>query len=538
RLDFSKADTIVSFGAGFLETWISPVEYARQWAATRNPARKGGVSQFVHVEPRLSMTAANADVWLRNAPGTDVQLLQALLKAVLNTPAANRGGSAARAAAERLVENCSIPEVLSRSGVERKRFEAVVKRLARPGTSLVVAGGAAFGDGSAVPAGVLAFALNAVLGNIGKTVLLYRRQSPRSSGMAAMAKLLEDMKQKDSPIGLLVIAGVNPSFVLPPELGFDRSLGNVPLIVALTTNLDETAVNAHLVLPASTSFESWGDSEPIPGTFALNQPAMQPLYESMCLGDVLIAVGAKLGQTFGEANDFHHYIRAQWQQRTGGAKSEEQWLDVVQRGGDFSGSQQPLSNWTFAQDVPALPDTDTPSGLTLIAFPTVRGVDGQTANRPWIQELPDPMTTVVWGSWVEMHPQTAERLKIKDKQVVEIRTSQGKLRSPVYLTKHLHPDALAMPLGNGHTGYGRYAAGVGVNPLEIMPASATAATVSLMARGVSVVPAVDEDRMVKVQGEDSQLKRGIVRWVQDGNLDHHLGMAGHGGGEHKMQGDM
>jgi formylmethanofuran dehydrogenase subunit D len=99
----------------------------------------------------------------------------------------------------------------------------------------------------------------------------------------------------------------------------------------------------------------------------------------------------------------------------------------------------------------------------------ILGVDG--ANRPWLQEIPDPATTVTWASWVEINPKTAEELGIKDDDVVEITASNGfSVKASVYKYPAIRPDTIAIPFGQGHSAYGRYAKGRGINPNDLLSA--------------------------------------------------------------------
>jgi hypothetical protein len=90
------------------------------------------------------------------------------------------------------------------------------------------------------------------------------------------------------------------------------------------------------------------------------------------------------------------------------------------------------------------------------------------ANKPWLQELPDPTTTVMWNTWVEINPETAHELGLEDDDVIKITSEAGELEAPVYLYPAIRPDTIAMPFGQGHTAYGRYAEGRGVNPADLL----------------------------------------------------------------------
>jgi anaerobic selenocysteine-containing dehydrogenase len=103
----------------------------------------------------------------------------------------------------------------------------------------------------------------------------------------------------------------------------------------------------------------------------------------------------------------------------------------------------------------------------LVTFATHLG-DGSGANRPWLQETPDPMTTITWNSWVEINPQVAEELDIHHDDVVLVKSAAGEIEATAYLYPAIRPDTIAIPFGQGHTALGRYAEGRGVNPMDLI----------------------------------------------------------------------
>jgi len=80
---FDNAKVIVSLGADFLGTWLSPVEYARQYAKGRKIDEKNlTLSKHYHFESILSMTGANADERFAHRPSEAGAVAAALLAAV------------------------------------------------------------------------------------------------------------------------------------------------------------------------------------------------------------------------------------------------------------------------------------------------------------------------------------------------------------------------------------------------------------------------------------------------------------------------
>jgi molybdopterin-containing oxidoreductase family iron-sulfur binding subunit len=147
--------------------------------------------------------------------------------------------------------------------------------------------------------------------------------------------------------------------------------------------------------------------------------------------------------------------------------------------------------------------------------------DGRGANLPWLQELPDPLTSVVYGSWVEVNPQTAKRLKVREGDVVTVESPHGRLTAPVFVYQAIRPDVIAMPIGQGHTAYGRYAQNRGANPISILAPQEETVTGSLASHStrIRLIPTGRRVKLVKTGGESRELGRNIVQTTADAGHD-------------------
>jgi molybdopterin-containing oxidoreductase family iron-sulfur binding subunit len=262
---------------------------------------------------------------------------------------------------------------------------------------------------------------------------------------------------------------------------------------------------------------------------------MQPVFDTRQTGDVLLDLARRLGAAGQRLPqpDYKTFLEQQWQsvQRAAGDRRpfQEFWRDAVQRGGvwwDAPATQVRLArgitlgqpSWTAAD-----------GQLTLITYPSYALYDGRAANRPWLQELPDPVTKVTWGSWVEIHPDTAARLGIAEGDFVHVASDAGAVEVPAYLYPGLRLDTVAMPLGQGHTGYGRYAQGRGANGFSLLGHEATASGGIRTYAAVSLKPTGRHERLAKTEGYNRQMDRGIARAVTLAGIEHgELEHAGHG----------
>jgi anaerobic selenocysteine-containing dehydrogenase len=147
------------------------------------------------------------------------------------------------------------------------------------------------------------------------------------------------------------------------------------------------------------------------------------------------------------------------------------WWDAEHQGSlTFQGPSQ-MFQFAVSQPLVRAPAAEGDAQqfpLLLHLYPSIAFRDGSAANLPWLQEMPDPMTTVMWGSWAEVSPATAERLGVAEGDIVTVRSSSGSIDLPVYVYPGLRPDVVAIPVGQGHQGYGRYAANRGSNPLRLV----------------------------------------------------------------------
>ena len=521
--DFQRADVIVSFGANYLENWGRPAAQIRGFAKRRVPGPSGKLSKVFHVEPRLSLTAGNADHWYRNAPGTEERLLQALLQEL--SSGKNAVNSTAKGSVAFLTAESKGDSLLENTGLAQKQITKIAQSLREAGNSLVLAGGAASRGEGGRRVSALVNAINLLLGNIGETVIFHARggkadRAPERS----ILELADSLQKEERDTSVVFLSAVNPVYSLPSDSGIRAGLAKAGLVVAHGTHLNETTRMAQIVLPASTSFESWNDHEPLPGIFSLGQPSMQPLYKTLGLGDLILSIAAsselkEQNTNLGDFQNFREYIKDRWKQRVGAENFEKRWLDFVEFGGSWEKRKPAAESVSYAATASlkekvgrARPVSAGITSLQLLAFETVQFAEGGFANRPWLQEIPDPMSSVVWGSWLEIHPETAKSQNISHGDTVSVSTEHGSVTSPVYITKHIHPNLVALPLGLGHRGLGRYASGVGVNPVELLAAS-DEGSAELLKPDVQIAKSISRTKLVEVQGYDKQVHSGTIRAI-------------------------
>jgi anaerobic selenocysteine-containing dehydrogenase/Fe-S-cluster-containing dehydrogenase component len=545
--EIDKAEVVLNIGADFLETWVSPVGYARQWADSRRSEKP---LRLVHVEPRLSLTGANADLWLKGNPGSEQQLVLFVIKGLLERGRGTGLSAEVRGKLQTLTNGLSIAEVEHQTGIPSQKLSILVQYLADAKTSLVLAGGAATATEDPLPLLVAVNLLNLLLGNVGKTVDLTRMRVPKSSP-AKLAGVIDDMNAEK--VDVLITYGTNPAFSFPSSFGYKEGAGKVGitsdkkkagLVVAFASHLDETAELADYVLPVHTGLEDWGYVTPVGATVSLIQPTMRPIFDTQSFGDALVAVAKSGSKTLAgvDSTGYEGFVKNGFLKLTSAAGSgDKYWLESVEKGGYFApvktnaAPKISVSPEALALEFGIVHPHGSKGELLLYPYPSVKSFDGRAANRPWLQELSDPITTGVWGAWAEIHPATAKKLGIEHKDPVIIRTSDGETHVPAFITDFVHEGIVAVPMGQGHSSYGRYARATGRGSVfSLLPKKLSKGgdSLPLIAAMVSVRRAPDGLELVTTQDFNSQMNRDLAKTtmlVGGGGAAAHAHGDNHGG---------
>ena len=460
-LDLAHTRYLVSFGADLLGTWNSPLAHSVAYGAMRHAP--GGVRpKFVQVEPRMSQTGASADQWLAVRPGTEgalaLGLAHVIMKAGLRAaPAAGRAGALVDGWASGLPD--FTPEAVAReTGVPAARVDRLAREFATYGPAVAVIGGAPLAHTNGLAQALAVNALNALVGSIGVeggTAFM-----PQSASPQAQARTLRETMAA-APPQVLLLDDANPVFAAPAAWKVTEWLRQVPFIASFGSFIDETSAHADLLLPDHSFLESWVDSAPESGATSfvatVAPPAMRPLYDTRAMPDVLLEAGRRLKQPLTPPMPWQTF-----EEMLQTAATPESAPTPAATG--RPAATPPPTAWR----APVLDGSADEYPFHFLPFASQAFLDGSLAHLPWLQELPDPLTTAMWSSWVEINVRTAEQLGVADGDIVEVTSTAGSLRAPVVISPGIGPDAVAMPVGQGHETFTRYASGRGANPLALL----------------------------------------------------------------------
>lgn len=508
EFDIQRARYVLSFGADFLGTWLSPVHYSVEYGVFRQGNYRVGQFQprqgtprgyLVQVDPRFSQTAANADEWLPVRPGAEGVLALSMAQVILAENLADPDGARAFGSAASL--SSYAPErAAEETGISADRIRNVARDFARRRPSLAIGGGIAGAHTSGVENLTAILGLNLLVGAVGReggirfngTTPFDDLPTPGASSFRDWQALTDRLK--GSQVDTVLVHGTDPVHGLPGALRFPDALKNAPFVASFSSFWDDTTLMADLVLPTNLPLEDWGDdvADPAPGfqVVTLQQPVVRPFYDSIGFGDVVLRLGQEVGGPVAAALPWDTFkdvlrdaARGLQQQRRGSVQEpdfERFWIRFLQSGGWWdeatagrttvdtanagSAVQQLVSNLRRPEFAG---EGDFPFSLVPFEHNTLG--TGAGAHLPWLQATPDPITSAVWNTWVELNPRTARDLRVTEGDIVKVESPNGaSIEVPVYVHPAAPPTVVAIPLGQGHARYGRWATQRGQNPMALL----------------------------------------------------------------------
>lgn len=482
--DFGAAKVIVSLGADFLGTWLSPVEFAKGYAKGRRIDEKNpSMSKHFQFESYLSMTGSNADERYTHRPSETGAVALDLLNAVNGTDA---GGMDAKlekgikAAAEAL--KAANGEAIVISGSNDKNVQVIVN------------------------------AINNAIGAYGKTIDWSRSVNYRQGIDSEMNDLIAQMES--GAVGTVLIHGANPAYTYYEAEKFKAALAKVKVKISFNEKMDETTELCDFVVPNHHYLESWGDAEPKAGVISFIQPTIFPLFKTRPYQTSLL----KWSQPAGSVTDYDSYFKTYW---TGKLGSEEAYHKALQDGvteapatpaaGSFSGA-------AVTDATTAIQGYKKGSGPELVLYQKVSIGTGSQAGNPWLQELPDPVSKATWDNYAMISIPKAKELGIKldndyeyypHKPTIKLTVGKKEEILPVLVFPGMQADTIAVALGYGRSeAIGVTAAGVGKNMYSFATFNGT--TVDYHTTGVAAENRHESYKIAQTQKHNSYENREEV----------------------------
>ena len=481
--NFSAAKVIVSLGADFLGTWLSPVEFAKGYSKGRKIDEKNpSMSKHYHFEGHLSMTGSNADERFTHRPSETGAVAVALL--------AELGGATAP----------SIADAKLAAGI--KKVAADLK--ANTGAAMVVSGS---NDKNIQ---IIVNAINNVIGAYGTTIDWTRPVNYRQGIDSEFAQLVADMEA--GSIGTIMIHGANPAYNHYDADKFKAALKKVKLRVSFSEKMDETAELCEYIIPNHHYLESWGDAEPKAGIISFQQPTIYPLFKTRPFQTSLL-------RWAGDTKDYETYFKEYWIGKLG---DENAFNTALQNGviENAAGGGASYGGGATAAAESAIAAYKKGTGTEVVLYEKVSIGTGAQAGNPWLQELPDSVTKATWDNYALLSMAKAKELGIKlntdyeyypGKPVIKVTIGKKEIEIPILVLPGMNADTIAIAVGYGRNeSIGKTVAGVGVNVYPLATFNGT--TVDNFATGATLENLHKKQKIAQTQIHNSyEDRKEVVR---------------------------
>ncbi len=496
--DIANAGSVLSIGAEFLESWLAPIHYSKAYGQFRRGEGRDSRGLHVHAGTRFSMTAANADTWLPIAPGREGILALSIAYVLAHegladqaTVSAMTNGLGEVALAPYRPEAIADQLGATPGVLTGKIITDVAHDLASHSPALVLVGSSAAAQPNGLFNARAGMILNGVLGSIGGPGGVHFNPPtslPELQGLPAPTTYAEwrDVRDRLSrgAIDLVLVDGANPVYDLA-SLKFGQALSRARNVVSFSAEPNETTAMANLVLPGQHYLESWGTDVPDPGpgyeVLTVQQPVVatlidesrSPVHDARAMGDVLLSVMQGRGfqrKTRGDSMESVVLNALNYLHNTHPGRGSVQGstlaafkTGVLQRGGWWNIAGRGVSIWERPTNFDLSPGlapfpervAEHTDRYHLVPFASAT-VGAGGGHLPWPQSAPDPLTSVVWHSWVEVNSREAARRGLRDGDLVELESDSGAIEVPVYLHPGIPPNVVAVPFGRGRAFSGRY----------------------------------------------------------------------------------
>ncbi|WP_299291666.1 TAT-variant-translocated molybdopterin oxidoreductase [uncultured Mucilaginibacter sp.] len=445
---FEKADVIVSFGADFLGTWISPVEFMRQWVTNRNNAslENKKMSRHIQFEAGMSLTGTNADTRVPIKPSEEGLALVNLYNAISGTALPGSKPLSNKAAANSIAL-------------------AAKELTAAKGRALVVCGS------NDVAMQVLTNAINSLLGSYGTTIDLDNPYFKYAGNDAEFVEFVNEMKRGE--IDAVFFLDSNPAYDYFNAKDFTQALAKVRLKVSFSDRSDETSSLCQVIATNHNYLEAWGDSNAFAGYYTIVQPAINPVYNSRQ------AEQSFLIWANNPVKDYYAFVRNNWETNLlpkVGLSGQGGWETLLQKG-LIKTADVPATTYTFNKDLSGIAQSiinhsnqlaANGNTIELQVYPTINMGEGKRANNPWLQELPDSVSKVTWDNYAAISPTYAEKLGIKEGNVLKVTSGNHTVELPVLIQPGQAQQTISVALGYGRTSSGKVGTGVGKNAFPFL----------------------------------------------------------------------
>ncbi|MEO6903187.1 MAG: TAT-variant-translocated molybdopterin oxidoreductase [Bacteroidia bacterium] len=500
---FDKAEVIVSIDSDFLANWLSPIEHAKQYSLLRKVSnQRSEMSKHYQFESNLSLTGANADERIPVKVSEQGKVIVNLYNAI-----AKASGSATLTSSPLSCD--SIIQKVAKELLEKK------------GKSLVVCGS------NDINYQLIVNGINQMLGNYGKTIDIANPNYTHQGNDSAFTDLVAEMDA--AKVDAIITYNTNPVYTAPATLKFDKAFSKVPLRISFADRVDETASFANYICPDHHYLESWNDFNPTKTQYSLAQPTISPLFAKPTYQGSRQAQDSLL-KWIGNPSDYHSYIQNNWMNSVFAGQTKytvftEFWNNSLHDGvaeinttsSSNSGAVAGQGTTNFAdaaQKINAIKGSE----FELSLYEKVGIGNGNQANNPWLQELPDPITKITWDNYVTMSPADMKgHYKLMARQdreasLVNVTVNGITVKMPVVPQPGQARGTVGIALGYGRIKAGKLSTQTGVIGTNVYPFTQIInGTLSYTVLDVKIEDAKEHTEIAGTQIHHTLMGREIVK---------------------------
>lgn len=523
-IQWDKAKVIVALEFDLLGNEGNVIEQTRQYTSKRDTKKPNEFNRLYAVEGAVSLTGLNADYRIRLRTDAIEEFILSLLNEIIINKKISSFSNDSKVTD--LLKNYQLSDFIKKNSLNEKYVNQLVSDLVKNQNNSIVIAGSSLPESTHIAVNFL----NEVLGNTrlysdnAETELL-----PLSSN-EDIEQLINSMNQGKTSV--LINFDTNPVFDLAYDYGFENALKNIPTVITLNENVNESSEVSNYTLPLNHCFESWGDYKTRNGFYSLQQPVIAPLYQTRQKEAILLTWLRGNKDAFHEGL-YHEYLMSNWQKNIYSRANTlvdftKYWYSSLHDGVAFI-KEQNLSQTSFNTEAFLSNSGKLKAGIDFVLLLRNNysiGIDGKYANNGWMQELPHPVSKIVWDNYAAVSVQTASELGVRTYDQIEIQVNGKKQILPVFIQPGLADKQIEIALGYGRKNAGVIGSNIGINVNSFI--TKNPAITPFLYNNISVSKAAGVHDLVSTEEhhpidmnpvlktEELHLQRGIV---QEGTLE-------------------
>jgi MoCo/4Fe-4S cofactor protein with predicted Tat translocation signal len=465
-----EAKIILSLESDFLGNEGNTIENARLYSQGRDVFSKKEFNRLYAVEGAMSLTGVNADYRIRLRTDATEEFVLCLLNELIIKKKIS--SYANNNTIENNIKEYSLDEFIKKYKLPEETVKTLVEDLVKNTGESYVSAGLKLPESTHIVVNLL----NEVIG----ASKLFSKESYKQSILPLSAKADIDgliSRMQSGSIGMVVHFDTNPAFHFSADYNYSDALKKVATVITMSESINESSLVSNYILAINHNFESWGDFKMRSGFYSLQQPVIAPLYTTRQKEAVLLnwIKGGK--ETFTE-NLYLDYIKTNWEKNIYPSINSKvdfkTFWNLALHDGVVNFEEKVKDNSNFKTEVFTSISgfSKASKDLAVILRDSYYLGDGRLANNGWLQELPHPVSKIVWDNYAAISPATAGGLNLDSNDLVELSAGGKSIKLPVFIQPGMADDVITIELGYGRNKIGIVGQSAGFDAIKLISKNA------------------------------------------------------------------